>query len=226
MSKYIIEIEDEPFGRNDDFNIPHGMDELYKAKGFNTLVFDKHGLDKLTPLDNELEETYQRGLDDAWEATKKIALMDTETSENVTGYFGLFRIMENLTPMQAIAKLKAYEEQKKADAEIEVGDEVRNTLGLMGNAVGFVIGTTIEGDYNVSRYIDGKIKTGTWRKENCVKTGKHSDAVVQLLSEMKGEQRICSTCKYSDGSDVPKCSDCFFSFPKGYNMWEPKEGAE
>ena len=46
----------------------------------------------------KLEAEYQRGLDDAWEAAKKIALMDTETSENVTGYFGLFRIMENLTP--------------------------------------------------------------------------------------------------------------------------------
>lgn len=64
---------------------------------------------------------YQRGLDDAWETAKKIALMDTETSENVTGYFGLFRIMENLTAMQAIDKIKAYEESKN---KICVGDIV------------------------------------------------------------------------------------------------------
>ena len=54
-------------------------------------------------------DAYQRGLADAWEAAKKIALMDIETSENVTGYFGLFRIMENLTPMQAIEKIRQYE---------------------------------------------------------------------------------------------------------------------
>ena len=47
--KYIIEIEDEPFGRNDDPNIPHGMDELWRAKGFRSLTFDKVGLSKLTP---------------------------------------------------------------------------------------------------------------------------------------------------------------------------------
>ena len=75
MSKYIIEIEDEPFGRNDDPNIPHGMDELYRAKGFNALVFDQNGLDKLTPLDKELEEAYQKGLDEAWKAITKIAKM-------------------------------------------------------------------------------------------------------------------------------------------------------
>jgi hypothetical protein len=62
--KYIIEIEDEPFGRNDDPYIPHGMDELYRAKGFNTLVFDQFGLDKLTPLDKALEEAYQKGVHD------------------------------------------------------------------------------------------------------------------------------------------------------------------
>ena len=69
------------------------------------------------------------GMCEAWEAARKIALMDTETSENVTGYFGLFRIMENLTPMQAIEKLKAYEEKQKADDEINVGDEVRSKRG-------------------------------------------------------------------------------------------------
>ncbi len=59
----------------------------------------------------QVGEACQRGLDAAWEAAKKIALMDTETSENVTGYFGLFRIMDNLTASEAIAKLKAYEEK-------------------------------------------------------------------------------------------------------------------
>jgi hypothetical protein len=64
--KYIIEIEDEPFGRNDDPVIPHGMDELWRAKGFRSLVFDKNGLEKLTPL-SDIEDlqrsAYQRGFE-------------------------------------------------------------------------------------------------------------------------------------------------------------------
>lgn len=66
-------------------------------------------------------DDYERGLNDAWDAAKKLAMMDTETSEDVTGYFGLFRIMENLTPGEAISKLRAYEEEKN---KIRFGDEV------------------------------------------------------------------------------------------------------
>ncbi len=39
--KYVIELEDEP--------ITNG---LWKAKGFNSLVFDQNGLDKLTPFND------------------------------------------------------------------------------------------------------------------------------------------------------------------------------
>ena len=42
--KYIIEFEDKPFGNG-----------LYKAKGFNSLVFDQNGLDRLTPLEEEIK---------------------------------------------------------------------------------------------------------------------------------------------------------------------------
>ena len=66
--KYVIEFEDEPFGRNDDPVIPHGMDELYRAKGFSTLVFDRPGLDKLTPLDDELKKAYDNGYKDGADA--------------------------------------------------------------------------------------------------------------------------------------------------------------
>lgn len=39
--KYIIEFEDAPFS--------DGRTHLYRAKGFNALVFDRAGLEKLTP---------------------------------------------------------------------------------------------------------------------------------------------------------------------------------
>ena len=42
--KYIIEFEDKPFGNG-----------LYKAKGFNSLVFDQNGLDRLTPFEEEIK---------------------------------------------------------------------------------------------------------------------------------------------------------------------------
>lgn len=45
--KYIIEIEDEPFVRQ---SCLHGEQGLYKCTAFNSLVFDKNGINKLTPL--------------------------------------------------------------------------------------------------------------------------------------------------------------------------------
>lgn len=204
MRKFVIEFDGyipktiEP--------IEQALTEAYR-KGFEA------GQHEATTLE------YHQGLDDAWGIIIKIASIPyAERSEIFDGQQDILSIVQKFSPSEVTAKLREYERQK-AD-EIKVGDEVRNTLGLMDNAVGYVIGTTIEGDYNVSRYIDGKIKTGTWRRENCVKTGKHSDAVVQLLAEMKGEQRNCSTCKHQLVNSI-ECVDC-----RGFGKWEPKEGTE
>ena len=119
MSKYVIEIPDDVqyvlLNGKADHKYYTAVHPIAVLEELNSNYINKH-------YEGLQDEAYQRGLNDAWEAARKIALMDTETSENVTGYFGLFRIMENLTPMQAIEKLKAYEE-KKAD-ELKAGDIV------------------------------------------------------------------------------------------------------
>lgn len=242
--KYIIDIEDEPLWRQSAL---HGEDTVFKAKGFNALVFDKHGLDKLTPLDMELDEAYQsgfeagsheattleyqQGLDDAWEMAKRIALVKIDKNcpyftvaelKKIFGCSTYQSVFDTYSAPEAIEKVKAHEQQK-ADAEIVAGDEVKNTLELMNNAVGYFIEPTNNEYYRVLRYVNGKIDIVAWNKENCVKTGKHSDAVVQLLAEMKGKQRNCSTCKHLCVNSI-ECAECYSS--KGYNRWEPKEGVE
>lgn len=52
--KYIIEIEDEPLVRKSAL---HGEDAVYRAKGFKSLVFDKAGLEKLTPYNPETQKS-------------------------------------------------------------------------------------------------------------------------------------------------------------------------
>ncbi len=47
-AKYVIELEDWPF-------VDSEGNRLWKAKGFNSLVFDKNGLSKLTRLDDEIK---------------------------------------------------------------------------------------------------------------------------------------------------------------------------
>lgn len=45
--KYLIELEEETFEQNNDPIAPTGTNTLWRAKGFNTLVFDANGLRKL-----------------------------------------------------------------------------------------------------------------------------------------------------------------------------------
>lgn len=218
MGKYMIEIEDVPFSRvridadNGAQNI-----NLYRAKGFNALVFDEHGLDKLTPLDKALSSelgeayhkgleegkmqakaqahldvchdiervaraNYQKGLDDAWNTITKIVKMPDGERGKVFGETWISNILNKFSVSEIINILDGYESEQD---KIKVGDEVKNTLDFMDKAAGYFFGDSSDGCYKVLRYVDGKFKTGIWNKENCKRTGKHSDAVVQLLEAMK-----------------------------------------
>ena len=89
--KYVIEIEDiiwgygNPPGQEDVLGV---ISQYTRIKGFNTLFFDQHGLDKLVPLEHELEvikaeelkKAYNDGLRDGLEAAKNGAQC-TETKD-------------------------------------------------------------------------------------------------------------------------------------------------
>ena len=151
--KYIIELESEPFKQY------VGIDEpLYRVKGFNSLVFDMTGIGKLTPYtEPDLEqvrkeayqkgyetgyedgynepgknqqEAYQRGLNDAWEAVRRIEFsvgnggLLTDTIAEIFGTPIPNRVLRDFTASEAIEKIRQYEQDKE---EIKVGDEVENT---------------------------------------------------------------------------------------------------
>ena len=79
--KYVIEFEEEPFIKDPIISAP---EELWRVKGFNSLVFDENGIKKLTPLEDTLElakhevygngfnEGYDVSLRNLWDGVKKI----------------------------------------------------------------------------------------------------------------------------------------------------------
>ena len=204
MSKYMIEIEDEPFGRNDDPNIPHGMDELYRAKGFNSLVFDQFGLDKLTPLNEAMEEAYQKGLDeawanvgecedrvakqayqkglgDAWKTIIKIAKMPDGERGKVFGETWISNILNGNSLAEITEKLKAHEQQK-TNAEIKVGDEVMSNNAISDHT-GVVLALSLGETSAKVLENDGSM---AWVAVNVlIKTGRHFNFLTPLLNEMK-----------------------------------------
>ena len=151
--KYIIELEDKPFHKEDG-------DFLYRVKGFNSLVFDMTGISKLTPYtEPDLEqvrkeayqkgyetgyedgynepgknqqEAYQRGLADAWEAARKIADMPYDEGERIFGVTG-WHIIEKRTADEVIEELKAREQVQKEEKSISAEESMRKYLNEFCN---------------------------------------------------------------------------------------------
>ena len=117
-----LAVEDLEILNSDYINEHFGelQDEAYQ-KGINDGSLD---------VKQRVEGAYQRGLDDAWEAAKKISLMTSDEIEKVfPGAAKYNRYNLGYSGVEAIEKLKAYEEKQKADDDIKVGDEVRDDDG-------------------------------------------------------------------------------------------------
>ena len=190
MSKYIIEIEEKPlcvFDKDTQTYFPR----LWRVKGFNSLVFDEEGLSRLEELNSDYindnfgglqDDAYKRGLDDAWEAAKKLfssmADSDIDKAFPIEWNNGGFNALMNLQPQEAIEKLKAYEEKQKADDKIEVGDEIIPSYSDIAGVV-----TLIDSDTIYVLWRDGS-STSRIKLKEVRKTGRHFD-IASILEGMR-----------------------------------------
>lgn len=108
---------------------------LYRVLGFNALVFDENGLDKLDRLNDDYinenygifqDAAYQKGFEagtnTAWDVAKKIVNMDAgEQYACFSRYFSI-DIFSLYTASKALEKIREYEE--KQEIKYEVGSEV------------------------------------------------------------------------------------------------------
>lgn len=125
-----------------------------------------------------IDEAYQRGLTDAWEAARKIVEMSDPP------YWDLFdEYKENLfgkiSASEAIEKLKAYEEKQKSDGEIKRGDEVEHEV----TGLKYIV-TRVDENSTTLLYSDGSTAVIATGKEYLKKTDKHYD-IEKILDEMK-----------------------------------------
>ena len=122
--RFIIEIDDI-------FRDEHGK-PLYRIKGFNSLVFDEVGIEKLKKYDKIKERKaahdlgYEHGLEEAWAAAGKIEC--DIPIKNIYGLFGydmpgdIFRYVD---PGEAVCRIRKYEERMALEKQqLNVGDVV------------------------------------------------------------------------------------------------------
>ena len=169
MSKYIIEIPDDV------------QYVLFNGKADNKYYTAVHPIAELEELNSDYinehfgelqDEAYQAGLNDAWEAAKRIVDMPDPPYWDV---FGKCKsdLFKKLSASEAIAKLKAYEDKQKD--RIEVGDivDVYGNLGVVTYM------------YELKACVmmtDGS--SSNWNLNELKKTGKHYD-IASILEAMR-----------------------------------------
>lgn len=123
------------------------------------------------------DETYQRGLDDAWEAARKIIEM---TDPPYWEVFNEYKddLFGKITASEAIAKLKAYEENQ--DDKFEFGDEIIDVDGMKGCVV-----SKNNEEYDTMYVLFNGCRVPQYVIKNYYrKTGRHFD-IDKILEEMK-----------------------------------------
>lgn len=199
--KYIVEIEkrrEQRWYRIKDFPDDWYFDETYlqKLQKYDPEKEYNRGYarGRVNSKSFEYERGYKKGLADAWKAAKKISFPDIEGGiaeedmENVFGFAYWVHIMEKFTAAEAIAKIEAYEEKQKAEAEIRVGDEVQiSTSGDTCRGVVLRVADK-QGTKLVSVIQDDGFGIFNMRDNKIEKTGRHFPEVAELLEKMKEDK--------------------------------------
>lgn len=144
----------------------------------------KEGM-QLSIDDAKLKEEYQRGLNDAWDAARKIVTMPDRDfiNSDILDLDPGESIFIKYTASEAIEKIRQYEQEQK---EIKVGDEVENTQ----TGVKFIVTHMWEnnrGEQGVSGFNYGCSAFSTVL-DLVRKTGRHFPEIAAVLEKMRGEQ--------------------------------------
>lgn len=170
-------------------NILNGIDALatseplYKIKGFNSLVFDENGLDKLEKSKESLpipySEAYRKGMNegmnDAWDIARELCNTSYNDCTNIFGDESVEYVIKNLTPLEIKEKIESFKK------EIKVGDVVT----VSGGDITFICTKdNSNGDYTKCQLVagDGSVYEDC-DKFDCQKTGKSID-IGEILKEI------------------------------------------
>lgn len=131
-------------------------------------------------VDYIADEAYRKGLSDAWECIKKIQDTSVKVRVEIFGDWATPSIMQKHTASEAIAKIKAYEEDQK---QIRVGDEVK---AWYGNA----IVTRVDEKAKTANFFFKTGESGCDYFRNIERTGRHFDAVETLLEILRESEDV------------------------------------
>ena len=138
-------------------------------------------------IEEEFEEktnNYEKGLNDAWECVKKIALTKSHRTvgeyqdylKEIFGTTSASTIIDTLSVYDVISKIKKYEE-KHIDNEIKVGDEVIHD--------GEQIGIVTQVDEFGYQIMESGGESGFYITEDIRKTNRHFPQIAEVLKQIR-----------------------------------------
>lgn len=159
--------------------------QRYYDRGYNKGLEDgKADAIYNTDLIDELKQVeYIRGLEDAKTYIVKLYSYGMVEMENEFDETTIPDIITNNPMTDIIATIDAYEERKKAEEEIKVGDEVIIT-GLKDIETIGIITMLANNNYTVICLINGS-EMARVTKNDIKPTGRHFEEIEHLLSELK-----------------------------------------
>ena len=163
--------------------------EAVYEKGYDKGLED--GINKVNTYDADLKaEAYNKGLEDAWNITRKIYYCESDGGysydelDKIFGTKSCQRILKSFTAFEVMEKVKAYEEKQKQDDEIKVGDEIYNKK--YGKAV--VLGISSSTNFIDILTDDGSV----FEKVSplFIKTGRHFDQIENIKKMLQEETSV------------------------------------
>lgn len=129
------------------------------------------------------EKAYQRGLNDAWDAARKIVLsreagglFDYEERKAVFGC-GNYMALKKFLAQEAIEKIRQYEQKQE---KIKVGDEVINDEDIKS--------VTVDMDDYLLHVLDENGVIQAWPREDAVKTGRYFPEIAEVIKKMREKE--------------------------------------
>ena len=117
---------------------------------------------------------YQRGLKDAWDAARKISIMDSPTRDEIFGLVVTSNIFDENSASEATEKIRQYKQ------DFKVGDEVISDEDIKG--------VTVDMDDYLLHVLDENGVIQAWPREDAVKTGRYFPEIAEVLKKMREEK--------------------------------------
>lgn len=161
-----------------------------KTKGEQLAELAKMAEDIQNNNDKNAAEAYQRGLNDAWEAARKIIHMPEGELLNIftecySAVCTALQVILKYDAYEAIEKLKAYEEKQKEEDDIKLGDVLEHTVSGYTSKAIFLKKIEDDEDWYTCLFWTGcGLAILSYPKSQFKRIGKHFD-IDKILEEMK-----------------------------------------